>query len=167
MYITAEELKSVLYEYQIQEITEDDGAITDEAIASAEAEVRSYFEAANARRETAGLNQQQYANWVMYDINAIFSQSGKQRNAFLKRLIMRIAAHNLCELAQVDVFSDKLINQYQSTIDTLEKIAGTGDYKNARIIISGLPTITPAPSPGESADKPFRMTSRNKFKHNF
>ena len=44
MYITAEELKSVLYEYQITEITEDDEAITDEAIAAAEAEVRSYFE---------------------------------------------------------------------------------------------------------------------------
>ena len=161
-------MKSVLYEYQIQEITEDDGAITDEAIASAEAEVRSYFEAANARRETAGLNQQQYANWVMYDINAIFSQSGKQRNAFLKRLIMRIAAHNICELAQVDILSDKLINQYESTISTLEKIAGTGDYKNARIIVSGLPTITPSPDNEDaSADKPFRMTSRQKFTHNF
>lgn len=166
MYITAEELKSVLYEYQITEITEDDEDIVYDAIASAEAEVRSYFEAANARRETAGLNAQQYANWVMYDINAIFNQIGNERNAFLKRLIMRIAAYNLCELAQVDVFNDKLIAQHDSTIATLEKIAGTGDYKNARIIISGLPTITPQPGT-DTSDKPFRMTSRKKFTHNF
>lgn len=166
MYITAEELKSVLYEYQITEITEDDEAITDEAIAAAEAEVRSYFEAANARRETAGLNAQQYASWVMYDVNAIF-ETESPRNAFLKRLIMRLAAFNLCELAQVDVLNDRLMAMHDSTISTLEKIAGTGDYKNARIIVSGLPTITPAPSPGESADKPFRMTSRKKFTHNF
>lgn len=166
MYITAEELRSVLYEYQITEITEDDETITDDAIASAEAEVRSYFEAANARRETAGLNQQQYASWVMYDIDAIFSKTGSQRNAFLKRLIMRIAAYNLCELAQVDVLNDKLLAQHDSTIATLEKIAGTGDYKNARIIISGLPTITPTPGT-ETSEKPFRMTSRKKFTHNF
>lgn len=167
MYITAEELKSVLYEYQITEITEDDEAITDEAIAAAEAEVRSYFEAANARRETAGLNAQQYASWVMYDVDAVFNKTGNDRNAFLKRLIMRLAAFNLCELAQVDVLNDRLMAMHDSTISTLEKIAGTGDYKNARIIVSGLPTITPAPSPGESADKPFRMTSRKKFTHNF
>lgn len=166
MYITAEELKSVLYEYQITEITEDDEAITDEAIAAAEAEVRSYFESANARRETAGLNAQQYASWVMYDVNTIF-ETESPRNAFLKRLIMRLAAFNLCELAQVDVLNDRLMAMHDSTISTLEKIAGTGDYKNARIIVSGLPTITPAPSPGESADKPFRMTSRKKFTHNF
>ena len=55
MFITIEEMKTVLYEYQMMQIAEDDELIINDGILSAVSEVRGYFEAANARRETAGL----------------------------------------------------------------------------------------------------------------
>ena len=73
MFITIEELRSVLYEYQMDAIAENDDSILEDAILSAETEVGSYLLAANARRESATLNKQQYANWKLYDVNAIFA----------------------------------------------------------------------------------------------
>ena len=61
MFITASEMKNVLYEYQMNEIVEEDASVIDQGIAAAITEVRSYFDAANARRESATLTKQQYA----------------------------------------------------------------------------------------------------------
>lgn len=163
MFIEQEELKSMLYEYQIDQITEGDSLIVDEAILAATTEVRSYFAAANARRETAELAQQQYAAWKIYDLDAIFNATGEDRNPFVIRLVQRIAVYNICELANVDVIAERLQERYDSTIKTLEKIAGNGVYANSRLVVDGLPIIEPEEI--EPDRKPFRMVSRQKFNH--
>ena len=50
MFISAEEMKSVLYEYQVDEITEENDDIVTEGIEAAISEVKSYFHAANKKR---------------------------------------------------------------------------------------------------------------------
>lgn len=170
MFITIEEMKAVLYEYQMMQIAEDDELIINDGILSAVSEVRGYFEAANARRETAGLTQQQYAAWKLYDIDAIFNATAGQRNPFVMRLCKRIAAYNICELANVDIIYERLEKHYDNAITTLEKIAGMGQYADSRLVVSELPSPpSPSPPPGTPGAapqaQPFRMISRVKFKH--
>lgn len=166
MFIEKSDLKSVLYEYQLDQIAENDDSILDDGIAAAITEVRSYFDAANARRETAGLSKQEYAAWKLYDTDAIFSAIGNNRDPFVMRLCMRIAAYNICELANVDVLDNHVHERYESTVKTLEKIAGLGEYAQSRIVLSNLPSPQ---STGENTTvtdaKPFRMVSRRKFQH--
>lgn len=163
MYITVEELKSVLYEYQVREITEDDGTIAEEAIMAAEEEVKGYLVASNNRRETATLTAQQYAAWKLYDVDAIFAKTGAERNSFLVRIVQRIAAWNLCELASPDIIYERVKERHDAAISTLEKIAGMGEYAGSRLVIGALDS--PELSPDEAETKPFRMVSRRKFRH--
>ncbi|MBQ8958880.1 MAG: hypothetical protein IJ057_10380 [Bacteroidales bacterium] len=168
MFIETEEMKSVLYEYQMMQIADNDEDIITDGIMAAVSEVRGYFEAANARRETAGLTQQQYAAWKIYDVDAIFNATGTDRNAFVVRLCKRIAAWNICDLANVDIINDRLKERYELTISTLEKIAGMGDHAQSRLVLSELPSPQGggvSPSQETDTSKPFRMISRPKFNH--
>ena len=165
MFLTIDELKSVLYEYQMNDIAEGDTTILEDAIDSAIEEVRAYLLASNQRRETAQLTQQQYAAWKLYDVEATFNAEGEQRNKFLLRLTKRIAAWNVVELAAPDILYDRVQERYNAAIATLEKVAGTGEYANARVVIYGLPSLVQDGEQSTEQVKPFRMVSRQKFNH--
>lgn len=169
MFIEADEMKVVLYDYQLDEIAESNDDIIDEGIAAAITEVRAYFDAANARRESADLSAQQYAAWKIYDVAAIFNativNNVDNRNKFVMRLVQRVAAYNICELANVDVLYTKVKDRYDGTIKTLEKIAGMGEYADSRIVLNDLPSPTQTPGETPTPSTPFRMTSRTKFNH--
>jgi len=164
MFVSSTEMKSVLYQYQMNQIAENDNSIIEQGILAAVTEVRGYFEAANARRETAGLTQQQYNAWKIYDVDAIFSATGTERDPFVMRMVQRVAAYNICELSNVDIIYDHVKERYDNTILTLEKIAGMGDYATSRIILYGLPSPSTTTTTTTTA-APFRMTSRQKFNH--
>ncbi len=167
MFLEIEEMKSVLYEYQMNEIVENDEEIILDGIVSGVEEVRGYFEASNNRRETLNLTAQQYANYKIYDVDAIFNAEGVERNAFIVRLCKRVAVWNVCELSNVDVIYQHVKERYEQTILTLEKIAGMGDYAGSQMVISSLPS--PELTPEEEAERenaqPFRSGSRPKFNH--
>lgn len=165
MFLTIEELKSVLYEYQLDDIANGDDAVLEDAIDAAVCEVQSYLLAANQRRETATLSKQQYAAWNLYDTEAIFTAEGINRNQFLLRLTKRVAAWNVIELAAPDVLYERIKERYDAAISTLEKVAGLGEYANSRLIMPGLPTILEAETESEQKAQPIRMTSRPKFNH--
>lgn len=162
MFLEISEMKSVLYEYQMDEISENDDTIIEDGILSGIQEVRSYFEAANARRESAKLDAQQYAAWKLYDVDAIFNATGTSRDKFILRLCQRVAAYNICELSNIDINYDHVKERYENSLKTLEKIAGMGDFADSRLIIYNLPTIT---DETVTDKKPFRMSSRPKFNH--
>jgi len=171
--ITPEELKSVLYSYQIEQITDEDNDIVQEAIDTAEMLVRGYLDSANKRRETAGLSKQQYRAWKIYDIDAMFCAEGSERNLLLLRIIKRIAAFNIIELSCPDVLLDKMQNIYNDTITLLQRIAGEGEYAFSRYVIPKAIFISDSeevetdgrPSIPSGLDLPFRMVSRAKFRH--
>ena len=171
--IQPEELKTVLYSYQVNQITDNDTEIVEEAIDTAEMLVRGYLNAANLRRETASLTKQQYRAWRLYDIDAMFNQTGTERNALLLRIIKRLAAFNIIELSCPDVLTERITDIYNNTIDLLKRIAGEGEYALSRYII---PNAIFQPIDGDSEDEdsssseadlalPFRMVSRTKFRH--
>lgn len=162
MFLEISEMKDVLYEYQMDEITENDDSIIEDGILAGIQEVRSYFEAANARRESAQLDAQQYAAWKLYDVDAIFNATGDERDKFILRLCKRVAAYNICELSNVDIIYTHVKERYENSIKTLEKIAGMGEYSDSRLIIYNLPTII---DDSAAEKKPFRMSSRTKFNH--
>jgi len=165
MFIEKTDLKSILYEYQLDQIAENDDSIIDDGIAAAVSEVKSYFDAANARRETADLSKQEYAAWKLYDTEAIFTATGDNRDPFVMRLCMRVAAYNICELANVDVLDNHVRERYESTVKTLEKIAGMGEYAQSRTVLSNLPSPESTGGDSETVTEPFRMVSRPKFHH--
>jgi hypothetical protein len=172
MFLEADELKSVLYQYQIDEITEDDSDIVEDAILAAVEEVRSYFEASNERRYALNLNAQQFARYKVYDTDAIFGAEGGERNSFVLRLCKTVAAWNLCELSNVDAIYKQVRERYENCVVILERIAGMGAYSDSQMFISSLPSPDSDDSgtggdgsDGSSAPQPFRAGSRTKFNH--
>jgi hypothetical protein len=164
MFLTVEEMKSVLYEYQMEQIAEGDTDIIEDGIDAATAEVRGYFEAANNRVHMSPMTIQQASKWKVYDTEAIFNAQGTERDAFVMRLVKRIAAWNICELANVDVVYEHVRERYEKAITTLEKIAGMGDYVSSPLTLSNLPSPASTPPPEVTA-LPFRCGSRQKFNH--
>lgn len=162
-FLSIEEMQSVLYEYQINEIVENNEAIIEDGIISAIEEVRSYFVASNQRKFMSSLTPQQMAHYPTYDIDAIFSAAGDRRNNFILRITKRIAAYNICELSNVDVIYEHVKQRYDGSIETLEKIAGMGKYASSQLFLTNLPTIN-TETQGETK-LPFRTGSAQKFTH--
>jgi hypothetical protein len=81
------------------------------------------------------------------------------------RLCKTVSAWNICELANVDVIYDHVRERYNNAIQTLEKIAGMGDYANAQMFITSLPSPPPGTGSNPDEQKPFRFGSRPKFNH--
>lgn len=154
MFITIEEMKSVLYSYQMNEIAENDTDIIEEGILAGISEVKSYFTASNQKQWSDGRPQ--------YDVNAIFGATGSQRDPLVLRMCKTVAAWNICELANVDIIYDHVKERYENVIRTLEKIAGIGEYQNSPTLTPDLPTKSETEV---SNTKPFRYGSRKKFNH--
>lgn len=166
MFVTEDEMKTVLYEYQVDEITEENLDIVTEGIEAAISEVKAYFHASNNRREMANLTAQQYNAYKLYDVDEIFSKTGDNRNKFVMRLVQRVAAWNICELANPDVIYERVKHHYDAAITTLEKIAGMGQYANSQMVLTDLDSPVPETPDTETVEKkPFRMVSRPKFRH--
>lgn len=164
MFLEIDEMKSVLYSYQMNEIAENDDDIIAEGIEAGVQEVKAYFETANNRRNNGANTKQMHQNWVMYDIDAIFSAQADERNKFVLRLCKTVAAWNICELANVDIIYNHVHERYKNAIRTLERIAGYGDSEHIPLIVSGLPMKEECPD-NQNKPKPFRSGSREKFYH--
>ncbi len=154
MFITIEEMKDVLYGYQMDEIAEGDDTIIESGILAGISEVKAYFTASNQKQWSDGRPR--------YNVNAIFGATGSERDPFVMRMCKTVAAWNICELANVDIIYDHVRERYENVIKTLEKIAGIGEYQNSPTLTPDLPTIAPDT---ESNKKPFRYGSRTKFNH--
>jgi phage gp36-like protein len=162
MFLEIDEMKSVMYNYQMNEIVEFDNEVVQDGIDAAVLEVKSYLTAANARRASIQ-NKEEYERWKIYDIDAIFGATGAERNAFILRLCKRVAVWNICELANVDILDERIKERYDNTIRTLEKIAGIGEFKDSPVLSLDLPTVDVPPD--QTEQKLIHWGSRKKFRH--
>ena len=105
MYLTVEELKTAIYAYQAQEISENDNDILLTNLAAAEEEVRSYL---------AG----------RYDVAKIFKATGDDRNPLLLELTKNIAVYYIARLSNVDMLYKQVRERYDAAIDWLNRVAG-------------------------------------------
>lgn len=156
MFIENEEMKDVLYGYQMNEIAEEDDTIITAGIAAAVSEVKGYFTVSNQTQWSDGRPR--------YDADAIFNAIGEDRDPFVLRMCKTVAAWNICELSNVDIIYDQVKERYLNVIKTLEKIAGMGEYKNSPALALNLPTLDVESENNDTA-KPFRYGSRTKFNH--
>lgn len=104
MFIEVEELKSVLYDYQLQQIIENDTDIAEMAISAAIEEVRSYLE-------------------VRYDCDKIFATTGKDRNSLIVEMMKNVALYNIVRLANVDIIYEKAKERYDRAIEYFDRVA--------------------------------------------
>lgn len=147
MFITKEELKSVIYAYQIEQITEEDDDIIFMAITAATDEAASY------------LRRNQKKEWMdgrpNYDVPAVFAKTGTDRNALLMEMVKSIAIWYVCRLCNVDMIYENLKDRYDRTIEWLRQV-------NKGEITLDLPVLQDDPN---DLREPFRFGSRKKFNH--
>lgn len=155
MFIEVEELSSVAYEYQLNEITENNPDIVEMAINAAVQEMISYLKP-NAQKQWKDGRPR-------YDVEAIFGATGTNRNSLILELCKSIALYYVCRLANVDMIQERVQDRYDRAVEWLEKVAGVGKYANAPGITPNLPVLEET----ETSDTtiPFRFGSRTKFNH--
>ncbi len=140
MFIQKDDLKTALYNYQIEQITGGDDTIVMQAANAAEEEAKSLIAA-------------------RYDVEAIFAKEGKQRNALLVSLCASISVFRLVELCNVDIIWEQARQRYDRAIRYLKDLA------EGEASISSLPL---ANTNGEnSSDHTIRYGSRQKFNHEY
>ncbi len=160
MYIEPEELKSAIYAYQLSEIveiTEDDDTNLDIVIMAIDAaveEIKGYLRPNHQPRWKDGRK--------MYDVDAIFSATGTDRNPLILELTKSIAVWYICRLSNVDIIHEKVRERYDRAIEWLEKVSGTGKYAGAPALSPDLPVLIQEES---DENVPFRFGSRDKFNH--
>lgn len=140
-FLTLEEMASVIQDYQLYQITTDQGVIN-QAILAAIDEATSY------------LNSQ-------YDCTAIFAAVDDQRNVLVLEHCKSIALWYLVRLANADMYYDRVKSYYDSAVKWLEKVAGVGSL--GRSLAPNLPLKQ---TDGVTQTK-FRAGSNRKFSHNF
>ena len=155
-FLTESELKSVLYEYQLQQITEEDSSISLMAINAAIEEVKSYL--------TPNAQNHWRDGRPRYDVAVIFSATGSNRNALILELCKTIALYYVSRLANVDIIQERVRERYDRAIEYLEKVAGVGKFANAPAITPDLPVVVPDPT-DETYMGAWRFGSRPKFSH--
>jgi phage gp36-like protein len=154
MFVHPDELKTAIYEYQLNEITENDHDIVLMAIGAAVEEMKSYLNPNNQTRWRDGR--------AHYDTEAIFTATGSDRNPLVLELCKNMTVYYITRLSNWDLIHKNLKDRYDRAIDWLEKVAGIGKYANAPALTPDLPVL---PLPEEGARLPFRHGGREKFNH--
>lgn len=140
-FLTAAELRSVVTDYQMDQLETDD-ALIDQAILAAVAEATSYLNGA-------------------YDCGAIFSAKGTARNVLVLEHCKTIALWYLIRKANADIYFDRVKEYYKTSIEWFRSVAGVGT--SGRKLAPDLP-IKQADGVPQSS---FRTGSNRKFSHNF
>ncbi len=104
MFVTKEEIKTHLYDYQVDQITDNDDTIVASAIDTAVAEVKSYL----ANR---------------YDVATIFAQTGTARSALIVEHVKVCAVWHLLILCNVDAIYERYEKAYDRSIQYLKQVA--------------------------------------------
>ena len=151
-FLTPEELKTVAYSYQINEITEADEDIVLQAISTGLEEVKGYLRKNNKKEYLDGR--------LVYDVNAVFAAQGGSRNSLILQYTKIASLWHLLILCNVDILYEHVKERYDRAIDYLKKV-NKGD------VTLDLPLLaqTDADNNGVSDAKPFRFGSRRKFNH--
>ena len=147
MFIEIEELKTVAYSYQVNEIAEADDDVITAAIATAISEMQGYLRPNNKSEYGDGR--------LVYDVDAVFNATGMSRDALILQYTKIAALWHLLILCNVDIIYDHIKERYDRVVEYMGKV-------NKGEVTLSLPTK----EPDEGTSKlPFRFGSRAKFNH--
>lgn len=153
MFIVKEDLGNVIYDYQLDQITDGDDNIIAQGIAAAVEEAKSYL--------TPNINDRQWLNGrLLYDVEAIFSATELDRNSLILQHCCTLAKWHIAQLCNADFIYEKAKDRYDRAIDWFTKIA------KGTINLSTLPQLVrDETTAGEK--QPFEFGSRTKFNHDY
>jgi phage gp36-like protein len=136
MFLTLKELKTAIYAYQLDQITNTDDDIVNVAIDAAVSEMKAYLR-------------------IRYDVEKIFGAAGSDRNALVMELCKNIAVWYVARLCNVDMIYSHVKERYDRAIDWLKQTAlGTiAPDLPLRETVAGQPQTR------------FRFSSHPKFNH--
>lgn len=149
-FLEKADFKSAIRDYQLDAITDDDDTIVEVAIDMAIEEVSSIFTPSDKKVWEDGRPH--------YDVEAIFTATGADRNPLMMGNTLTVAIWHLVFLCNVGVEYDKAEARYDRAITYLKALA-KGDMNSGT-----LPRIT-IPPPDD--DQPFGFGSRLKFNHDY
>lgn len=147
MFLKKEDLPGTIYGYQLEQITEGNDDIVDIAMAAAEEEVRSYLTGNNRTEWLDGRLQ--------YDVNAILSAIGADRNPLILKHTVTIAKWWIVELCNADIIYEQTKERYDRAVDWLSKLS------KGEVNLGSLPLLDNE----QSTREPFSFGSRTKFNH--
>ncbi|MEO9256858.1 MAG: phage protein Gp36 family protein [Crocinitomicaceae bacterium] len=150
MFLTETELTSVIYQYQLDEITEGDTTITLEAVSAAIEEVKGYLTPNNQSGWKDGR--------LLYDTVAIFNAVGSARNSLILQITKTITAWHVIQLCNADVMYEHVKERYDRAVKYMMEV------NKGNVTIASLPTLDPT-DPIQVAKQAFRSGSRPKFNH--
>lgn len=153
MFITKEDLGNVIYDYQLDQITEGDDNIVAQGIAAAIEEAKSYL--------TSNPEDKKWLDGrLLYDVEAIFNAEELDRNSLILQHCCTLAKWHIAELCNADFIYEKAKERYDRAIAWFTKIA------NGTINLSSLPQLVR--NEETVGDKqPFEFGSRAKFNHDY
>ena len=152
MFLAKEDLGSVIYAYQIDEITEGNDDLVAQALAAAEEEAKSYL--------TPNINKLEALDGrILYDTAAIFNTSGLDRNALILQHCLTLAKFHIATLCNADFIYEQAKERYDRAIEWFTKLS------KGTVVLTSLPQITLT---DENNDRqPFSSGSRTKFNHEY
>ena len=152
MFLTKSDLGSVIYAYQIDQITEGNDDLVLQALAAAEEEAKSYL--------TPNINRLEALDGrILYDTDAIFSATGLDRNALILQHCLTLAKFHIATLCNADFIYEQAQERYDRAIDWFTKLS------KGSLVLTSLPQITLDDT--NSTRQPFSSGSREKFNHEY
>lgn len=152
MFLEKEDLGSVIYAYQIDQITEGNDDIVAQALAAAEEEAKSYLTTNTNKLETLD-------GRIIYDTQAIFSAAGLDRNALILQHCLTLAKFHIATLCNADFIYEQAKERYDRAIDWFTKLS------KGTVVLTSLSRITLDDTNSER--QPFSAGSRTKFNHDY
>ena len=151
MFLEKEDLGSVIYAYQVDQITESNDDLVAQALGAAIEEAKSYL--------TANVNSlKTFDGRIIYDVEVIFNQIGLDRNSLILQHCLTLAKFHIAVLCNADFIYEQAKERYDRAIDWFTKLA------KGTVVLTSLPRINIE----ETEDRnPFSSGSRTKFNHDY
>lgn len=150
-FLTIEEMGTVIYDYQVEQISGGDDTVMPLAIAAAIDEVRGYLTSNSKKAWQDGR--------PLYDAEAIFNAVNSDRSAFILQIVKSVAKYHFIELCNADVLYERAQKNYDRSIAKLKDLA------SGMLTISSLPLLDENTEIPEDETLPYRSGSRLKFNH--
>lgn len=151
MFIKKEDLKNSIYQYQLEQITEGDDGVVDNALAAAEEEIRGYLTGNNKREWKDGR--------LRYDVDQILQAVGADRNALILSHAVVVAKWWIIDLCNADMIYEQAKERYDRSRKWLESLA------DGSITLGSLPTLSETVTAEDTEDDIWTYGSRPKFNH--
>jgi hypothetical protein len=150
-FIEVEEMKTVMYDYQMDAITENDDSIILMGIETAVEQVKSFF---------TPNGQHEYRDGrLIYDATLIFGSTGTDRNPLIISIVKTVAEYWILQLCNADIVYQQVKERYDRNMEWLKKL------QKGEVSMSSLPTIDPFDETTNPNAPTLYYGSRTKFNH--